>query len=373
MKAALLGLLTFCVLGMTCSTTFAGERWSAERANDWYTQRPWLVGCNFGPSNAINQLEMWQADTFDLAAIDRELGWAEQLGFNSVRVFLHDLLWQQDPKGFLSRMDKFLETADKHHIGVMFVLMDSVWDPHPRLGPQRAPRPHLHNSGWLQSPGVEIMRDRNRHDEMEGYVKGVISRFRTDPRVHAWDLINEPDNTNRSSYSYYEPANKEELSLALLQKAFDWAREMDPQQPLTSGVWVGNWPDPDKLRPIEQCQLDESDIITFHSYDPPEGIKKCVDNLRRYNRPILCTEYMARPRGSTFEAIMPYLKQEKVAAYNWGFVAGKTQTIYPWDSWTQNYTAEPQLWFHDIFRADGQPYKPAEVEFIRRTTGRPAK
>lgn len=373
MRNHFLAALSLVVVLAGASPSIAAERWTAERANDWYKQKPWLVGCNFGPSNAINQLEMWQPDTFDLTTIDRELGWAEQLGFNTIRVFLHDLLWQQDPKGFLDRIDKFLQVADKHHIGVMFVLFDSVWDPHPRLGPQRGPRPHLHNSGWLQSPGVEILRDRSRHDELQGYVKGVIGRFRTDPRVHAWDLINEPDNPNKSSYSYYEPANKEELSIALLKKTFAWAREMDPHQPLTSGVWVGNWPDPANLRPIEQCQLGESDIITFHSYDPPEGIKKCVDNLRRYNRPVLCTEYMARPRGSTFEAVMPYLKQEKVAAYNWGFVAGKTQTIYPWDSWTKNYTAEPELWFHDIFRANGEAYKPAEVEFIRKTTGKAAK
>src|SRR5215213_6658052 len=144
----------------------AAERWSEEKANQWYAGMPWLVGCNFSPSTAINQLEMWQADTFDLPTIDRELGWAEGLGFTSVRVFLHHLLWEQDREGFLKRMDRFLGIAERHQIGVMFVLFDSVWDPHPRLGPQRPPRPHLHNSGWLQSPGYEILRDPRRHDEL---------------------------------------------------------------------------------------------------------------------------------------------------------------------------------------------------------------
>jgi hypothetical protein len=131
---------------------------------------------------------------------------------------------------------------------------------------------------------------------------------------------------------------------------------------------VGDYSE-DNLRPIDRLQLDESDVITFHSYDPIDGMKTRVQNLRRYNRPVICTEYMARPRGSTFDPVMTFLKEQKVGAYNWGFVAGKTQTIYPWDSWRQNYTAEPEVWFHDIFRTDGTPFDQKEVDFIRRTTG----
>jgi endo-1,4-beta-mannosidase len=117
------------VLGMSGALANAQSRWTEEKANAWSTQHRWLVGCNFSPSTAINQLEMWQADSFDAATIDRELGWAEQLGFTSVRIFLHHLLWQQDSKGFLKRMDQFLDIAHKHHIGVMFVLFDSETRP----------------------------------------------------------------------------------------------------------------------------------------------------------------------------------------------------------------------------------------------------
>ena len=345
-------------------------RWSAQQANEWYAKRPWLVGANFGPSTAINQLEMWQADSFDLETIDRELGWAEDLGFNSMRVYLHHLLWEQDAKGFLTRMEQFLDVCEKHKIGVMFVLFDSVWDPNPKLGKQRDPRPHLHNSGWVQSPGKADLTNPARHKLLEDYVKGVVGHFKDDKRVQVWDVWNEPDNINRPAYVEQEPPKKVELTLALLKQAFAWAREAKPSQPLTSGVWIGNWPEPDKLSPTERFQLDNSDVISFHSYDPLENVKKCVENLRRYNRPILCTEYMARPRGSRFDPILEYFKQEKVGAYNWGFVAGKTQTIYPWDSWDRQYTAEPPLWFHDIFRADGTPYVKEEVEYIKRITGK---
>lgn len=350
----------------------ARGRWTPAQANEWYGKQPWLVGCNYSPAYAINQLEMWQADTFDPAAIDRELGWAEDLGFPSIRVFLHHLLWEQDREGFLKRMDQFLSIAERHHIGVMFVLFDSVWDPHPKLGPQRAPQKGLHNSGWVQSPGADDLLNPERHKLLESYVRGVVGRFKDDKRVQVWDVWNEPDNTNGNSYGAnklkQEPADKVAKTLPLLEKTFAWAREADPTQPLTSGVWIGNWPDPAKLNPTERVQLDRSDVISFHSYDPPEGIKKCVENLRRYDRPLLCTEYMARPRGSTFDLVLAYLKKEKVGAYCWGFVAGKTNTIYPWDSWQKPYDAEPKVWFHDIFRTDGTPFDPKEVEYIKGVT-----
>ena len=344
------------------------QRWSVERADEWYKQRGWLVGCNFAPSTAINQLEMWQADTFDPNTIERELTWAQDLGFNSVRVFLHNLLWTQDAEGFTKRMEQFLEIADRHKIGVMFVLLDGVWDPFPHTGRQREPKPHVHNSGWVQSPGMHILRDPVRHEKLQGYIKGVISHFRQDKRVHAWDLFNEPDNINRPAYVKLEPENKADLALALLKKVVVWAREVDPCQPITAGVWVGDWSSDERLTPISRYMLDNSDIITFHCYSNLPEMQKRVESLRRFGRPIVCTEYMARPVGSTFEVILPWLKQENVGAYNWGFVAGRTQTIYPWDSWEKKYKAEPPVWFHDILRKDGKPFDPNEVELLKKIT-----
>ena len=362
------------LLGLALSLTptvapAADGPWPAEKANAWYASKPWLVGCNFSPSTAINQLEMWQADTFDPVTIDRELGWAHDLGFNSVRVFLHDLLWQQDSQGFLNRMEEFLTIADKHHIGVMFVLFDSVWDPNPKLGLQRPPHTGLHNSGWAQSPGRAILEDPAKQDSLKPFVQGVLKHFKNDKRIHAWDLMNEPDNNNANSYGLLEPKNKADLALQLLKKTFTWAREINPDQPLTAGIWIGEWT-ADKIHPIHKFQLDNSDIITYHSYDPLDKHKPRVAPLRLYNRPILCTEFMARPNGSQFDPILAWLKSEKIGAYCWGFVAGKTNTIYAWDTWQKPAPAgEPKVWFHDIFRANGTPFDPKEVSYIKSVTG----
>ena len=262
-----------------------------------------------------------------------------------MRVYLHDLLWKQDPEGFLSRTDRFLEIADSHGLGIMFVLFDGVWDPHPRLGKQREPKPHLHNSGWLQSPGAEVLGDPSRYSELEGFVKGVIRRYKNDKRVQVWDLFNEPENPNADSYGDKELPNKAEASLALLKQTFAWARELNPSQPLTAGVWLwdDDWAPSEKLSPINRFMLENSDVITFHSYSNLDDTRKRVEQLKPHGRPLLCTEYMARPQGSTFDPVLSYFKDENIAAYNWGFVAGKAQTIYPWDSWTQTYTAEPKL------------------------------
>jgi len=343
-------------------------RWTRERARAWADSTGWLVGSNFAPSTAINQLEMWQAATFDPRTIDRELGWAESLGMNTMRVFLHNLLWTQDSIGFLNRMDQFLTIAQRHHIRPMFVLFDAVWDPMPHLGRQRAPIPHLHNSGWVQSPGAAILSDTARYEILKSYVQGVVGRFAKDRRVAAWDIFNEPDNTNRPAYIAYEPIHKQVLALSLMRQAFAWARAMNPSQPLTAAPWVGDYVDSTRLRPATKFMLENSDVLTFHSYDDSATVEKLITALERYGRPIICSEYMARPRGSTFQSILPIFARRHVGAINWGFVTGKTQTIYPWDSWNNEYTAEPKVWFHDIFRPNGVPYDSAEVQLIRSIT-----
>ena len=349
----------------------AQEKWSEQQARDWYAKQPWLVGSNYNPASAINQLEMWQADSFDPKRIDLELGWAEGLGMNTMRVFLHDLLWQQDAEGFKRRMDQFLTIAARHKIKPMFVLFDSVWDPDAKLGKQRAPRPGVHNSGWMQSPNRTTLQDPASYPHLEAYVKGVVGAFARDQRILAWDIWNEPDNENHGSYNQLEPKNKVELVLALLPRTFAWAREAKPEQPLTSGIWKGDWSAPEKMTAMDRLQIDLSDVVTFHSYDSPTELEKRINWLKRYNRPLICTEYMARGNGSFFFGGLPVGKVHKVGMINWGFVQGKTQTHLPWDSWQRPYTdREPSIWFHEVFRNDGTPYLVEEVEFIRRMTGK---
>jgi hypothetical protein len=250
------------------------------------------------------------------------------------------------------------------------VLFDSCWFPFPTVGIQPVPRKGIHNSGWMQSPGAKALMDPGQEIRLLTYIQEVILAFNADDRILAWDLWNEPDNINSSSYGSSEPKGKVDRVRALLPEVFKYARAGLPTQPLTSGVWKGgDWSSLDKLDPIEKIQIELSDIVSFHNYGNPEEFAKRVQWLENYHRPILATEYMARPQGSTFQGILPVAKQFKVAAYNWGFAAGKTQTWLPWDSWKNPYTdRQPEVWFHDIFLSNGKPYIQEEVDFIRSIT-----
>jgi len=358
------------VIGMaTAQARAQDQRWSEAQANAWYEKQAWPVGADFLPSTAINELEMWQAETFDTVTIDRELGWAENIGMNTMRVFLHNLVWEQDPKGFDKRVDTFLTIAAKHHIKPVFVLFDSCWDPSPKLGPQHPPIPGVHNSGWVQAPGIEILEDPAQYPRLQKYVVGVVGAFANDQRILAWDVWNEPDNTNHGSYEELEPGNKVALVISLLPQVFAWARSVHPTQPLTSGVWHGDWSSLDKMPPMAKIQIEQSDVISFHNYDWPEDFEQSIIELKQFNRPLLCTEYMARGAGSTFDTILPIARKYRVAAINWGLVNGKSQTNLPWDSWQRPYVLQkPPIWFHDVFYANGKPYREREIEIIRSLT-----
>ena len=335
----------------TSSIDSVREVWTKTQANEWYENWGWLRGSDFIPSTAINQLEMWQAESFDTTTINRELGWAESIGLNSMRVYLHHTAWEQDREGFKQRVNQYLTIADRHHISTIFVFFDDCWNPRYQTGKQPDPKPGIHNSGWIRDPGDIIHEDSLVVRTLETYVKDVLTRFADDKRIVLWDLYNEPGN---SGYG-----NK---SMPLLEKVFQWGRQVNPSQPLSVGVWNK------ELIDLNNFQLANSDVTTYHNYSEPEEHQRWIDSLKTYGRPLICTEYMARTRNSRFDNIMPLLKKENIGAYNWGLVAGKTNTIYAWDTPMPD-GAEPKIWFHDIFRKDGSPYKKEEVELIKQLTG----
>jgi hypothetical protein len=342
-------MLALCTIATQAqkATPTQGKVWSTEKANAWYAQYKWMTGSDYIPSTAINQLEMWQKDTFDPKTIDKELGWAEGIGFNTMRVFLHSLAWKQDKAGFKQRMNDYLAIAEKHHIQTLFVLFDDCWNPDPRPGKQPEPKTGVHNSGWVQDPGVHLT-DADEISFLESYVTDVMTSFKHDKRVLLWDLYNEPGNSN-----------KKEASYDLLTKIFGWARTVNPDQPLSAGLWDWNF------QKLNAFQALNSDIITYHDYETEKWHLRVIQMLKSHGRPLICTEYMARPRGSLFSNILPVLKKEKVGALNWGLVAGKTNTMYAWDAPMPN-GEEPKLWFHEVFRKDGTPYKQDEVDLIKK-------
>ena len=325
------------------------ERWTTERAGAWAEASGWACGFNYVPSTAVNTTEFWQAESFDEATITREMEWAGRVGFNSCRVFVQYLVWESDGAGLVERLGRFLELATAHGISTMPTLFDdcafSGKQPYP--GRQDAPTPGVHNSGWTPSPGHERVVDRGAWPALERYVTELVGAFREDARVIAWDLYNEPGNAGMGA-----------ASDALVAACFDWARSAEPTQPLTVGVWTPELPD------LNALALRESDIVSFHDYGELPALRTQIDDLAQHRRPLMCTEWMRRP-FSLYRTHLSTLMERQVGCYAWGLVNGKTQTHFPWGS--PEGAAEPDVWFHDLLRADGSAYDPAEVAFLRNT------
>ncbi len=339
-------------------------RWSIERARRWREDTGWLNGCNFVPSSAGNQLEMWQAETWDPKTIEREIGWAADLGMNSLRVFLHDLLYTAEGPAFLDRVDEFLTIADRYGLSTMLVLFDGVWNPEPVLGPQGEPTPRRHNALWVQGPGRAILGEPARWPELRPYVEAVVGRFKSDPRVAVWDLFNEPDQSNPFSYPRQELSGKTRLADGLLNQVFDWCQAIDPEQPLTAGIYLGVNGAAERVSRLNRTMLGRSDVISFHSYAPRNKLLGTIAYLERYERPLLCTEWMARTLGSSVSLIRD-LADHDVDAWCWGLVDGRSQTRYSWTSWLRRPTDDSGPWFHDLLHADGRAYDEAEVALLR--------
>ena len=319
-------------------------RWSSQQARAWYTNAGVIRGCNYLPATAVNMTEMWQADGFDPETIDRELGWAEQAGYNSVRVFIQFLVWQDNPGGLKERFNNFLDIAGVHGISTMPILFcDCAFaGKEPYLGKQDDPIPGVHNSGWVPSPGLQRVTDRSVWPDLEHYVTDLVGAFGQDRRVLIWDLYNEPGNSNMG-----------EKSLPLLEAAFVWARAAGPSQPLTTGVWI------DFDQPMSQRIFELSDIVSFHGYDDAQGIRDKIRICRAFERPVLCTEWLRRQVGNTFYSILPVFAEHHIGWYHWGLTAGRTQTYMHWGS--KPGDPVPDIWQHDVFHPSGLLYDPAEI------------
>lgn len=331
-------------------------RWTVEEISEWYGRQGWLVGFNYIPSNKVNQLDMWQVESYDHAIIEKELTMGEELGFNVVRIFLHDMVYAQDPEGFKNRFADFLSMADHHGMKVVPTFFTNGGkEERRRLGKQPEAIPGTHNIHWARTPGQAIALDPSKYGPLKKYVQDFVSAFAEDDRILCWYLYNEP--WNNSIYQKKDVPHKVN-PYNLLKSVFSWARECGPTQPLTACMYMESCP-------TDAFLGENADIITFHCYKGPEKMREWIDKLKFFERPVMCGEYMGRP-VSTFKEEMPILKENNIIAINFGLTAGKPGFYNQWNSAPSDTI--PAVWFHDILTADGKPYDKEEVEFIKQMT-----
>ena len=331
-------------------------RWSEQKANEWYYSQEWAVGCDYIVSDAINQIEMWQESTFNPQLIEKELAVAEELGFNTVRLFLHDLVYESDPKGFKERVAQVLDICESHGIKVVMTFFtnggkfDDV-----TLGQQPDPTPGIHNPEWRQTPGAKAVNDPAQWPRLEKYVKDILKTFKHDNRIYCWCLYNEPENDNRGANS-----------LPLMRETFKWAWEVNPDQPLTAPYASLMANDDRSNLAVWGFLAENCDIMSFHCYNPVATLMdKYINPLKKMNRPVICTECVGRPANTLFD-MYAICRKENIGVLSFGLFDSKMQCKFHWDS--KKDAKEPKVWFHDIFHADGTPYDQKEIDFIKEIT-----
>uniref|UniRef100_A0A914CLI6 C-type lectin domain-containing protein n=1 Tax=Acrobeloides nanus TaxID=290746 RepID=A0A914CLI6_9BILA len=339
----------------------ARDIWTPDQAWAWFNaQKPYIMGTELTVSSAANQLEMWQAETFNADLIDKEISFGSKLGFTVFRIFLHDLVYFNDPTGFKSRMNTVLNILDKYKMKALFVFFDSENpDTNPTLGQQPKPLPAKCDSVYAYTPNMTILNDPSKHEILKPYILDVVGTFANDSRVLAWDVYNEP--------GFGGSDNRNPAQEILLQLVFEWARSANPTQPLTSPVMFNT--------PAQVIQTNNSDVISLHIYTNAAGFEQAIKNAQQYQRPIIVTEFLARGSISSYFAnILPLGKQYNVGMIAWGHVVGKTEWNMPWDSWNNGVSYveyPPTVWFQDIFRQDGEPYLREEAQIVKRLNGCP--
>lgn len=354
------------------------DRWSEADAKDWWQARPWVCGFNFLPSSAVNFIEMWHADSFDMPTIERELGWAAGIGFNAIRVNLPFLGWMKDRDGLMDRLDRLMGAAAARGIDTVPCLFDDCGfgGEEPQWGAQPDPVPGIHNSRAVASPGRAAVLDMALRPALATYVADVVGTFRADRRVLFWDLYNEPGNRmdfDLTEYSEFD-AGLEAHALSLMEQSFAAAREVAPEAPLTVAAWTTPLPDSDAhpyQTEIDRSALLHSDIITFHAYWNRDRVARFIDHLEVLDRPLLCTEWMARQIDSRISDQLALFHERNVGCFQWGLVRGRTQTWLPWpDDLVRAHggRVDRSLWFHDLLDQDGQPYDEDEIDTIRALT-----
>ncbi len=323
------------------------QRWSADKAWKWYKEQPWICGFNYIPANAINYTAMWDKTSFSPDTIDRELALAEKTGFNTVRVVLQYLVWKDDPVYFKKTFSEFLAICDKHHIKVMPCFFDDCVfgeETDPVLGKQRDPRPGWYAWAWSPSPGHSRVTDPSTYPMLGKYVKDMLQTYKDDDRVLVWDLYNEPTNGGLG--------NK---SLPLVRKVFQWADEVNPSQPVTIAYW-------NEDKALNELIYDNVDVVSFHNYNDKQQLTETIDTLKNQERPMICTEWLNRPRKSTVTDNLAVFYKEDVGCLHWGLVNGATQTDLPWGHRPDD--PAPTVWQHDLYTSGFKPYAPKELKLF---------
>ena len=350
------------------------QRWSIDKAWTWYNSRPWLRGCNYMSADCANRVDQWQELGFEerFKTTESEFKLLKQTGFNTIRIIPEFVVWQQEHDGFMQRFERYLSLCNKYGISCMVVLANDCMPPKtdkwemPYIGEQHydwgyhGGKKHSQHGVHLGPAPHFYLDDEKSREEYLKMVRELVTTYKDDERICVWDVYNEPGNSRRGA-----------ITLPNVKRMFEVVRECDPCQPLTSGVFAPKGDEDIPWTEVERYILDNSDIISYHSYAKFLDHIRLIKRLKKEGRPIINTEWLGRTLGNTVFDNFPLFYLENIGCYNWGFVAGKYQTYEPWEATWAQYEAGERTdvdftkWFHDLYRPNHRPYDPKEIELIK--------
>ena len=358
------------------------EKWTKEKAWEWYNSRPWIRGFNYVPADCSGWVEMWQEYNHaeKVETMRRELALAKQIGFNAVRQFLAFDVWMYQRESFLKNVEEFLEICHENGLGVLFVLISDGGRPKKKPDFGEINAGVFHGSFKVDArmiPGIFPCKDPyvpaaapaapaakpaplySPVDEPElaekfyEYCEDLASRYAKDERVIVWNIWNEPGNSSRGT-----------LSVPHMKRAFEIFRSHDPIQPLCADVW--RMPKTNILTEEEATAIELSDIISYHDYGSLDHSVRVIEFLRQYERPMLNTEWLHRVQFNNVATHLPLYYNNNVGVFNWGFVNGKFKGHEPWEACWRRYAKGEKLemtkWQHDLLRPNYRPYDPEEIK-----------
>jgi hypothetical protein len=266
-----------------------------------------MRGANYVPSYARNDVAIWM--DYDSAVIDRELGYAQRLNLNTVRIFLNQAVFERDPNTFLERLEDFLSLCEKYQIRAMPVLFDSCFDP------QTVDLTDYRNRSWMPSPGFSRLSEADR-PAMAEYIHAVVGGHRNDQRIALWDVMNEPEST--AKYGDFEQHGRQTIN-DFVRWSLRRVREEDPSQPLTVG-----WASPT----LNLVSIDLVDVICIHLYCPHQDLRRLIQESQEWGRlhekPVILNEFVGQPH-QPIEHALEIVTERKIGWVFWELMLGKTQ------------------------------------------------
>lgn len=347
------------------------EKWTTERAWKWYHTQKWIRGYCGYPSNCVNRIALWQEYKHEevFEQLDREFALAEKTGLNAVRAVLQFEVWQNQHDSFMRHLEEYFALADRHGLKVMLVLGNDCTVARSRWKPAIFGEQHVdwgyhsgikggQHAGDYREAGYQLLDNPDVETQYYEMVEELAEKFGRDDRLQIWNVWNEIGNSNRNG-----------LSVPAMEKFFEILREKHVMQPLTADVWKFD-ENMEIYTEAELRALELSDVISFHWYGSFDKTVQLIDNLKRYGRPLICTEWLNRYEGNDVEHLLPLFWLENIGSYHWGLMQGYSQTYEPWGGYFIRQQNGENLdltkWQHDIYRFNGLPYVPQEIEVFRR-------